>query len=344
MQFRRTHVKTGKEYLGHFDKSHHWVFDTSEHANEKGLKPEQQAHLHKQQKQHADELIKKWNKQHPDQWKYSLHEETEMLDEAKKKIGEYSHPNGNVAKVYKLSGEHNEGDPYQVQLHKNGKHYEPADYFTSDLEDAHGTAKHFIKESMTQQEIKEMNDFLNEKIAGLGTHPGNEKEEKEDIKLVKKMVKPEALKTEALDLSGLKKGALHKDLGISQDKPIPASKEEIHGDDSSLEKKRKQFAMNAKKWHHESIATPLPDGSLSDAIMESANPWKHYERLEDNNDHSGCVVHMAKHVGDATDIKDAKRIKARHMKEGHLSDENGDDRDKLNKKLWPKFHAAFAPK
>jgi hypothetical protein len=46
----------------------------------------------------------------------------------------------------------------------------------------------------------------------------------------------------------LKKGALHTDLGIPQDEKIPSSKEVIKSNDSSLEKKRKQFALNAKKW------------------------------------------------------------------------------------------------
>lgn len=69
--------------------------------------------------------------------------------ESKKKIGEYSH-GSNSTKVYKLSGEHNEGDPFVVHLHKNGKHYEPADYFTNDLDDAHGTAKSMVKEDLDE--------------------------------------------------------------------------------------------------------------------------------------------------------------------------------------------------
>jgi len=75
------------------------------------------------------------------------------INEAKKKIGEYAH-GSNVTKVYKLTGEHDEGDPYVVQLHKNGKHYEPADYFTNDEDDAHGTAKHMVKESTDYEEIR----------------------------------------------------------------------------------------------------------------------------------------------------------------------------------------------
>ncbi len=74
------------------------------------------------------------------------HESKESLDETRKKIGEYSH-NGNVTKVYKLTGAHYEGDPYHVKLFKDGKHYEPADYFTNDEDDAHGTAKHMVKEN-----------------------------------------------------------------------------------------------------------------------------------------------------------------------------------------------------
>lgn len=47
----------------------------------------------------------------------------------------------------------------------------------------------------------------------------------------------------------LKKGALHKALWVSQDKKIPAKKEEIKKTDTPLMKKRKQFAINAKKWN-----------------------------------------------------------------------------------------------
>ena len=77
---------------------------------------------------------------------HSLLESISLVMEAKKKIGEYTN-GSNVSKVYKLSGEHNEGDPYVVHLHKDGKHYEPADYFTNDEEDAHVTAKHMVKEA-----------------------------------------------------------------------------------------------------------------------------------------------------------------------------------------------------
>jgi len=38
----------------------------------------------------------------------------EQIDEAKKLIGTYTH-GSNATKVYKLSGEHNEGDPYHVE-------------------------------------------------------------------------------------------------------------------------------------------------------------------------------------------------------------------------------------
>jgi len=76
-------------------------------------------------------------------------EKTDM-DEARKLEGTYTHTNGHESKVYKLSGEHNEGDPYHVKLFKGGKHYEPADYFTNDKDDAHSTAKHMVKEESHQ--------------------------------------------------------------------------------------------------------------------------------------------------------------------------------------------------
>lgn len=48
----------------------------------------------------------------------------------------------------------------------------------------------------------------------------------------------------------LKKGALHKALGISEDKKIPASKLAIKKGDSALMKKRKRMAKTMAKWHH----------------------------------------------------------------------------------------------
>ena len=75
------------------------------------------------------------------------------LNEAKKLIGTYD--NGDhTAKVYHLSGEHNEGDPYHVKLFKDGKHHEPADYFTDDKDDAHSTAKDMVKRGARNESVK----------------------------------------------------------------------------------------------------------------------------------------------------------------------------------------------
>ena len=46
------------------------------------------------------------------------------------------------------------------------------------------------------------------------------------------------------------KGKLHSDLGVKQGEKIPASKLKIKPTDSETVKKRKQFAINAKKFHH----------------------------------------------------------------------------------------------
>ena len=79
------------------------------------------------------------------------------LNEAKKLIGTYD--NGNhTAKVYHLSGEHNEGDPYHVKLFKDGKHHEPADYFTNDKDDAHSTAKDMVRRGAQRNESVELDE------------------------------------------------------------------------------------------------------------------------------------------------------------------------------------------
>lgn len=68
-------------------------------------------------------------------------------------------------------------------------------------------------------------------------------------------------------LSGLKKGALHRDLGVPQDKNIPAKKIEkaTHSNDETL-RKRAQFAENAKHWNHKA------DGGEVETSTDTAHP------------------------------------------------------------------------
>ena len=49
----------------------------------------------------------------------------------------------------------------------------------------------------------------------------------------------------------LKKGALHKTLGVKSDKKIPKSKiKKAEHSKNPLTRKRAQFADNASKWNH----------------------------------------------------------------------------------------------
>jgi hypothetical protein len=48
----------------------------------------------------------------------------------------------------------------------------------------------------------------------------------------------------------LKKGALRKATGTSASGDMPEKDKQIKKGDSPLMRKRKQFALNAKKWHH----------------------------------------------------------------------------------------------
>ncbi len=49
----------------------------------------------------------------------------------------------------------------------------------------------------------------------------------------------------------LKKGALHKELGVASSKKIPVGKiEKAAKSGSPIEKKRAQFALNARKFSH----------------------------------------------------------------------------------------------
>lgn len=90
---------------------------------------------------------------------HPVKEEVEQVAEAKTLIGTYNHPEKeHTTKVYKLSGMDNEGDDYHVKLFKSGKHYEPADYFTDDKEDAHSTAKRMVKEGFAIDEAEHVDE------------------------------------------------------------------------------------------------------------------------------------------------------------------------------------------
>lgn len=50
-------------------------------------------------------------------------------------------------------------------------------------------------------------------------------------------------------IKGMKKGALHKDLGIAPDKKIPAGKLQSAAQGNDKTAKRARFALVMAKWH-----------------------------------------------------------------------------------------------
>lgn len=79
--------------------------------------------------------------------KYKLRVVGEAITEGAKLIGTHTSKDGSrCAKVYRDS----EWDEYHVKHYKDGKHQTKADYHTDDKDDAHGTAKHFVKEDSEQ--------------------------------------------------------------------------------------------------------------------------------------------------------------------------------------------------
>jgi hypothetical protein len=235
------------------------------------------------------------------------------LTEQKKLIGSYNHPtNGSSARVYHHTGQDDDGDPYHVRYFEranNGKQKEnkDAEYFTNDEDDAHGTAKSMVKDT------------------GKGTP-----------------------KYESVNESGEQVSFKHPRTGrpmsgyiigeMPQDKHLPKHEQRVH-----VNYQKGTYPLTMKR----SELTVKPFGARpvkEEVLVEGMTPMQVYNRNEDNNFHSKNMVHMAKHVGDEEDMKVAKGIVARHNKEGHLSDENGEIRSALNKKLWPKFVAKFGKK
>lgn len=94
--------------------------------------------------------------------------EDSAVNESRKLVGTYNHENGQTTKVYKLTGSDFEGDDYHVKLFSNaGKHYEPADYFTNDAEDAHSTAKDMVRRALKESEqIDELKQSTYDSVLG----------------------------------------------------------------------------------------------------------------------------------------------------------------------------------
>lgn len=58
-----------------------------------------------------------------------------------------------------------------------------------------------------------------------------------------------------IHIKASKVGSLHALLGVSKKSKIPASKLSIKPGDSPAMRKKKQFAINAKKWNHKGPAS-----------------------------------------------------------------------------------------
>lgn len=71
-------------------------------------------------------------------------------------------------------------------------------------------------------------------------------------------------KKSGIHIKKSKKGSLHTSLGVKKGNKIPASKLKIKSTDSPALKKKKQFAINAKKWKHQAGGDTDEAGNLID--------------------------------------------------------------------------------
>jgi TPR repeat protein len=112
----------------------------------------------------------------------------------------------------------------------------------------------------------------------------------------------------------------YKKGGNTQPKPKP-----------TMGKKVKPKEPQIVRYYFEDEPFEYGKGGNTTSILEAFK--KKFEENEDDNYHSENVVLLAKHFGDADDLKKAKQIMALHNKEGHLSSENGRERYRLYEKL-----------
>lgn len=106
----------------------------------------------------------------------------------------------------------------------------------------------------------------------------------------------------------------------------------------------KKYRMKTEQYSVTSPIQPSLKEKIEMVMEGKSDPWNEYLENKDANRHSENTLHMAVNVGNEDDVRDARHILNTHRRVGYLGDENAQARYKLNSKLWPKFHAKFAPK
>jgi hypothetical protein len=150
----------------------------------------------------------------------------------------------------------------------------------------------------------------------------------------------------------LKKGALHKDLGIASGKKIPLSKEKAAARlGSPLERKRAQFAINARKWHKEDRDTDLnnrikkANKNLRQLGRKGAwfdDTYRRFDRDPPNTySADGYKPHLDSHkAGWQTVRTKAKAELKNRTKQGKLQLEAVESLDELSKKMLTRYVGA----
>lgn len=91
-----------------------------------------------------------------------------------------------------------------------------------------------------------------------------------------------------------------------------------------------------------SISDSVHTESLkSDKDGKFGKLMKQYRNNEKDNYHTENIVLLAKAIGDKEDREKARQLEKQYKKDGHLTSEVKTAQNALNKKLWPKFKAAF---
>ena len=63
-----------------------------------------------------------------------------------------------------------------------------------------------------------------------------------------------------------------------------------------------------------------------------------YNRLEDSNYHTECVILLAKHFGTQDELETLEKIKKAQIKRGHILQEDIDLRNVISRKYYPLLH------
>ena len=154
---------------------------------------------------------------------------------------------------------------------------------------------------------------------------------------------PDAKKADGLLLMTIKEK--HPEILAAKKEPVAQPKKKVikvkkKSPPKPAEKKQEPISKDDSTMTGSQVAREMAkiDHKITQAQHSGIGALKNlYDKWEDENNHSENYLLLARTVGSADDIQWADTMLKKHYELGFLPSGSGEERDAMNKKLWPKW-------